>query len=49
MTRSPYTLQLRYLQTLTDVATEHNSTILFPIPLDLIKPFLEAQTRSAGS
>jgi regulator of protease activity HflC (stomatin/prohibitin superfamily) len=34
-------LQLRYLQTLTEVATEKNSTTLFPIPIDLIKPFLE--------
>ncbi|HDK25657.1 MAG TPA: slipin family protein, partial [Candidatus Atribacteria bacterium] len=34
-------LQLRYLQTLTEVATEKNSTTLFPIPIDLIKPFLK--------
>jgi len=34
-------LQLRFLQTLTEVATEKNSTILFPIPLDLIRPFLD--------
>ena len=34
-------LQLRYLQTLTEVATEKNSTTLFPIPIDVIKPFLE--------
>ena len=33
-------LQLRFLQTLTEIATEKNSTILFPIPIDLIKPFL---------
>ena len=34
-------LQLRFLQTLTEVATEKNSTIIFPIPIDLIKPFLD--------
>lgn len=34
-------LQLRYLQTLKEIAAEHNSTILFPIPIDLFKPFLE--------
>jgi regulator of protease activity HflC (stomatin/prohibitin superfamily) len=34
-------LQLRYLQTLTEVAAEKNSTIIFPFPLDLIRPFLE--------
>jgi regulator of protease activity HflC (stomatin/prohibitin superfamily) len=33
-------LQLRFLQTLTEIATEKNSTIIFPIPLDLLKPFL---------
>ncbi len=35
------TLQLRFLQTLTEIATEKNSTILFPIPIDLVKPFLK--------
>jgi len=33
-------LQLRFLQTMTEIATEKNSTILFPMPLDLLKPFL---------
>lgn len=37
----PATLQLRFLQTLTEIATEKNSTIIFPVPIDLIKPFLE--------
>ena len=37
---SPGTLQLRYLQTLTEIATERNSTILFPLPIDLIQTFL---------
>jgi regulator of protease activity HflC (stomatin/prohibitin superfamily) len=37
----PMALQLRYLQTLTEIATEKSSTILFPIPIDLLKPFLE--------
>ncbi|OGQ05268.1 MAG: hypothetical protein A2W61_08420 [Deltaproteobacteria bacterium RIFCSPLOWO2_01_44_7] len=37
----PMALQLRYLQTLVEVAAEKNSTTLFPIPIDLIKPFLE--------
>jgi len=36
----PIALQLRYLQTLTVVAAENNSTTLFPIPIDLFKPFL---------
>ncbi len=37
----PGALQLRFLQTLTEVATEKNSTILFPLPIDLLTPFLE--------
>ena len=37
----PMALQLRYLQTLAEVATEKNSTTIFPIPIDLIKPFLK--------
>ncbi len=36
-------LQLRFLQTLTEVAAEKNSTILFPLPIDLIKPFLNGK------
>jgi regulator of protease activity HflC (stomatin/prohibitin superfamily) len=38
---NPAALQLRFLQTLTQVATEKNSTTLFPVPIDLLKPFLE--------
>lgn len=41
--RQTSALQLRYLQTLTEIATEKNSTILFPIPLDIIEPFLKAR------
>jgi len=39
MGNSPITLQLRYLQTLAEIATENNSTIAFPIPLDLFEAF----------
>ncbi|MGH9379082.1 MAG: slipin family protein [Thermoanaerobaculia bacterium] len=42
--RHPTTLQLRYLQTLTEIAAEQNSTIIFPLPIDLMKAF-----RLAGS
>ena len=38
----PMALQLRFLQTLTEVASEKNSTTIFPVPIDLIAPFLEA-------
>ncbi|MHB1390517.1 MAG: slipin family protein [Thermoleophilia bacterium] len=37
----PIALQLRYLQTLVEVASEHNSTTIFPVPIDLIKAFME--------
>ena len=40
ISRQPATLQLRYLQTLTEIASEKNSTIVFPLPLDLIQMFL---------
>ena len=36
----PMALQLRFLQALTEVASEHNSTIVFPLPIDLLTPFL---------
>jgi regulator of protease activity HflC (stomatin/prohibitin superfamily) len=44
--KHPMALQLRYLQTLTEVASEKNSTTIFPVPIDLIAPFLEAYTSS---
>lgn len=40
LSATPATLQLRYLQTLTEVASERNSTIVFPVPIDLITAFL---------
>jgi regulator of protease activity HflC (stomatin/prohibitin superfamily) len=42
----PATLQLRFLQTLTEIATEKNSTIIFPVPIDLIAPFLRAREKT---
>ena len=38
--KEPVTLQLRYLQTLTEIASEKNSTVIFPLPMDLIKMFI---------
>ncbi|MGQ9706027.1 MAG: slipin family protein [bacterium] len=40
----PQALQLRYLQTLREVAVENNSVTIFPLPIDLFKPFIEAMT-----
>ena len=41
--REPTTLQLRYLQTLVEIASEKNSTIIFPIPIDLISMFMKRE------
>jgi regulator of protease activity HflC (stomatin/prohibitin superfamily) len=46
---NPAALQLRYLQTLTDVGSGQNSTIVFPLPLDLLRPFLDGNTPQAVS
>jgi regulator of protease activity HflC (stomatin/prohibitin superfamily) len=45
----PQALQLRYLQTLSEVAAENNSTTLFPLPIDLFRPFLEGVAKKGGS
>ncbi len=46
--REPVALQLRYLQTLTEIATERNSTLIFPIPIDLIKMFMKGAGSQSG-
>ena len=49
ISRQPAALQLRYLQTLSEIGGENASTIVFPLPIDLIKPLLEgAQAKRAG-
>jgi regulator of protease activity HflC (stomatin/prohibitin superfamily) len=40
LSRNPMTLQLRYLQTLTEIAAEKNSTILFPLPMEIVRAFI---------
>ena len=45
LSKNPQSMQLRYLQTLTEIAGENNSTIAFPMPLDLIKPLLNLSTK----
>ena len=42
LTANPAAIQLRYLQTLSEIGAEQNSTIVFPLPIDLIKPLLAA-------
>ena len=45
---SPTALQLRLFQTMGEIAVNQNSTIILPVPIDLFKPFLESQNRSAS-
>ncbi len=45
--KEPVAIQLRFLQTLTEVATEHNSTTIFPIPIDLLTPFIKKAQKEA--
>lgn len=47
MSSQPIAIQLRFLQTLTEVAAEHNSTTIFPVPIDLFTPFIEAFRKQA--
>ena len=48
MEQSPVTIQLRYLQTLNEIAAENNSTTVFPIPIDLFKPFMNLMKGKSG-
>ena len=43
----PIALQLRFLQTLSEVATEHNSTTIFPVPIDLFTPYIKGLKQAA--
>src|SRR5439155_1270028 len=43
MAKEPIALQLRFLQTLVEVASENNSTTVFPVPIDILKSFLSAK------
>jgi len=48
ISKQPTAVQLRFLQTLTEIATEKNSTIVFPVPIDLLEPFLKRREEKAG-
>jgi regulator of protease activity HflC (stomatin/prohibitin superfamily) len=45
----PAAMQLRYLQTLSEIGGEHNTTVVFPMPLDIVKPFLDILDRDAAA
>ena len=46
--REPTALQLRYLQTLTEIATENNSTTIFPVPVDFLKVFMTSMEKKSS-
>jgi regulator of protease activity HflC (stomatin/prohibitin superfamily) len=48
LTLNPASLQLRYLQTLLELGADQNSTVVFPLPLDIVGPFLNSVTHSGG-
>ena len=48
ISRNPVTIQLRYLQTLLEIGSEQNSTIIFPLPIDLIGPLMQAANAVNG-
>jgi regulator of protease activity HflC (stomatin/prohibitin superfamily) len=49
ISQNPAALQLRYLQTLVEIAAEKNSTTIFPIPIDTIAPFFKHWTKPADA
>ena len=49
MASQPITLQLRYLQTLTEIAVEKNSTIVFPMPIDIVEIFMKVKNSAKSS
>lgn len=49
ISKSPMALQLRYLQTLTEISVNNSSTVVFPLPMELIKPFMELGKKSGSS
>ena len=49
ISRAPAALQLRYLQTLSEIGAEQNSTIVFPLPIDMIKPLLAGAEGAAAA
>ncbi len=49
ISQNPTTIQLRYLQTLSEIGAHQNSTVVFPLPMDMIKPILAAAAKSESA
>ena len=48
LSQEPSAMQLRYLQTLTEISTENSSVMIFPLPLDLMRPFYERARKATA-
>ncbi len=48
ISRNPVTLQLRYLQTLREIGANQNSTVVFPMPIDLVRPLMDVLNKAGG-
>jgi regulator of protease activity HflC (stomatin/prohibitin superfamily) len=48
MSQNPVSIQLRYLQTLTEISVEKNSTIIFPVPINILEKLSELTTEALG-
>ena len=48
LSQSPSAISLAYLQTMSEISSETTQTIVFPLPLDMIKPFIQAQAKEAA-
>ncbi|HZS11374.1 MAG TPA: SPFH domain-containing protein, partial [Nitrospirales bacterium] len=48
MSQNPIALQLRYLQTLVEIAAEKNSTTIFPVPIDILTPFIKGLNKQGN-
>ena len=49
LSQAPLAIQLRYLETLTVIAADKNSTIVFPLPMDILTPLMNAMKRLGGA
>ena len=48
ISKNPTTIQLRYLQTLSEIGVNQNTTVVFPLPMDLVKPLIDAHTEASS-
>jgi regulator of protease activity HflC (stomatin/prohibitin superfamily) len=49
LAENPISIQLRYLQTMLEISSERSSTLILPLPIDLVRPLLELDRREPGS